>query len=631
MLKKKGAGKKAPSHGKQEKEEELLALWQGRYEKAKAAAAEERVRMDEREALYRGSREIDRVNASGELVLSGGAPATVVRNIVAECVESLVDSTVPQPKVTARSEKDELLAALIEDRLREELDRIPFEQLNDLDERTTPIQGGDFFHVEWKADGFGDGRLSVTLCHPRQFLPQPGVTEIEQMDYLMIEQPQTKQSIRRIFGVDLDHAQSDLPRGVSEWGAETEDELVTMVTGYYRDETGRIGRIRFVDDTLLEHLPDYQAHLVKRCAQCGAVMDAVCPVCGSEQAQREAEESFELETDTVLSDGSVLSTVSVRRDERGDIVFGEDGLPSVEPTRIPHYRPGRYPIVLRRNVSVYGRLLGDSDVDKIRDQQNAIKKVCTRIEEKIGKGGSIVTLPKQLHIRRTDEELKIVELDSPNQRSMIDVLTIQPDISKDLTYLEYTYQASRQILGLTDSYQGRNDATAVSGVAKQFAAAQTAGRLESKRVMKQAAYGELFELMFRFLLAYGEQPEFVRRRMPDGETKYIPWNRLDFLRRDGEGNWYYHDDFLFGVDAASTLANNRSAMWSETLAGLQSGAFGNPAELDTLIRYWGKMELLHYPGAKDTKEQLIRKLQAQTEKGKPLAGGEEDALSPLWN
>ncbi len=85
------------------------------------------------------------------------------------------------------------------------------------------------------------------------------------------------------------------------------------------------------------------------------------------------------------------------------------------------------------------------------------------------------------------------------------------------------------------------------------------------------------------------------------------------------------------MDAASTLANNRSAMWSETLAGLQSGAFGNPVELDTLIRYWGKMELLHYPGAKDTKEQLIRKLQAQTEEGKPLVGGEEDALSQLRN
>lgn len=622
----KTGGRRAKAPDRRERREsdaQLLAMWQERAELARKETAELRELMERREALYRGSRDIDVVGRGGQL--SSGAPAaaaTVVRNIVAECVESLVDSSIPQPKVTARRKEDEPLAALVEDILRAELDRLPFEQLNDLDERTTPIQGGDFFHVEWSCDGCADGELSVSLCHPRQVLPQPGVTSIEDMDYIILEQPQTKQRIRRLFGVDVSDEGEEDP---GARGSETaQDELVSLMTGYYRDERGEIGRVRWVGDTLLEHLPCYQAHVLRRCAQCGAVMDEVCPVCGGEQWQRSPQEFFELPADALRSDGSPL----LDKAAGGWEAPGPDPA-APAPVEIPYYRPGRYPLVLRKNVSLFGRLLGDSDVDKIRDQQNAIKKAGTRLEEKLDKGGSIVTLPKQLPLRRTDEELKIVELDNPSQRSMIDVLTIQPDISRDLAYLEYNYQASRQILGLTDSFQGRTDSTALSGVAKQFAAAQTAGRLESKRIMKQAAYGALFELMFRFLLAYCDQPRTVARRSPDGKVSYVQFNRYDFLQRDELGNWGWNDDFLFGVDASSTLANNRSAMWAETLTSLKNGAFGDPTELDTLILYWGKMELLHYPGAKDTKEQLERKRLALLQQTAAGTGGESDALQGL--
>ena len=604
-----------------ERKAELLTKWQERAELARKEMAAERALMDEREAIYLGSRDIDRVSQSGELQSgSSGAPATVVRNIVSECIESLVDSSIPQPKVTARRREDEALALLIEDALRAELDRLPFEQLNDLDERTTPIQGGDFFHVEWNCDGHGDGELSVTLCHPRQLLPQPGVTSIEDMDYVILEQPQTKQRIKRLFGVDVEAEGEESPQ--ARGAKEAQEELVTMLTAYYRDEKGEIGRVRWVGDTLLEDLPSYQSHVLHCSVECGAAMDEVCPVCGGKQARQTPQEYFELPSDAQRSDGSVVPGVAPSVDESGSLVFDDLGYPAMSAMKIPYYRPGRYPLILRKNVSLFGRLLGDSDVDKIRDQQNAIKKVGTRVEEKIGKGGSIVTMPKQLSIRRTDEELKIVELDNPNQRAMIDVLTIQPDISRDLTYLEYNYQASRQILGLTDSFQGRSDSSATSGVAKQFAAAQTAGRMESKRVMKQAAYGALFELMFRFLLAYCDQPRTIARRTPEGKVSYAQFNRYDFLQRDELGNWHWNDDFLFSVDAASTLANNRSAMWGETLASLRSGAFGDPTNLETLILYWSKMELLHYPGAKDTKEQLEhRRAQAVTGANLPGVAG----------
>ena len=44
---------------------------------------------------------------------------------------------------------------------------------------------------------------------------------------------------------------------------------------------------------------------------------------------------------------------------------------------------------------------------------------------------------------------------------------------------------------------------------------------------------------------------------------------------------------------------------------LQTGAFGDPQSLRTLILFWTKMELLHYPGAGETRAYLEEELQQQ--------------------
>ncbi len=44
---------------------------------------------------------------------------------------------------------------------------------------------------------------------------------------------------------------------------------------------------------------------------------------------------------------------------------------------------------------------------------------------------------------------------------------------------------------------------------------------------------------------------------------------------------------------------------------LQTGAFGDPAQLQTLILFWTKMEMLHYPGAGETRAYLEEELQRQ--------------------
>jgi len=593
----------------EESKRERLSLWKERLERCAAAYSSETVKMEARERLYLGGGEIDSEK--------GGAArrASHVRNIVAELIEAQVDSAVPQPKVSARRQCDQWRAKLIEDMLRNELDRLPFEKLNDQQERTAPLQGGSLMLVEWdsrKRSHQTVGELSVQNLHPSQFIPQAGVyTHIEDMDYCFVLIGQTKQYIYQRYGVSVE-AESAGPAFSGHPAGQS--ELVTQISAYYRNSSGGVGVFAWCGDTVIEDIEDYQARRPQRCADCGAVLESnrsTCRVCGGTDISGSENDWEYLSSDIIRSDGSILPCRRIQLDGRGGY--------TAEAVRIPFYKPNVFPVVLRKNVSVYGRFLGDSDADKISDQQNTIKKLSTKVNEKLLKGGSYVTFPAGVHIDKSDEELKIITLQSAADKALIDVYNIQPNITGDLAYQSQVYEEARQAVGITDSYLGRTDYTAQSGTAKKFAAAQSAGRLESKRVMKHAGYAELFEIMFKFKLAYADEPRPVVSSDTEGHPVYKTWSRYDFLEQDEAGEWYYVDDFLFSCDATSALANNRDKMWEETRLNLQQGAFGNPGDINTLILFWRKMEMLHYPGAADTREYLENK-QKEASRSNPVSG-----------
>ncbi len=129
--------------------------------------------------------------------------------------------------------------------------------------------------------------------------------------------------------------------------------------------------------------------------------------------------------------------------------------------------------------------------------------------------------------------------------------------------------------------------------------------------MKQAAYAEIFELMFKFALAYSDEPRTVSYQSPTGETEYEEFNRYDFLELGEDGAYHWNDQFLFSCDTTQPLANNREALWQETRQNLQTGAFGDPSSTETLVLFWAKMEELHYPGAATTKSFLEDRLQRE--------------------
>lgn len=662
-----------------------LTRWQKRLADSNAAYSAEVQKMDERERIYNGENTL-RPLVPGDTKKNGQPKKTShVRNIVFENIESQVSSSIPSPKVTPRRKKDEHLAAVIEHFLRNELDRLPFETMNDMAERTVPIQGGVGFLVEWdnsKRTHNTVGEVEVSVIHPKQFAPQPGVyTGIKDMDWFIIKIPTTKEAVRRRYGIDVSDEGEQEPQVRGTGNEDTADDALTQYVGFETNEKGGINRYSWVNDIELEDLENYQARRQPTCAKCGrvrplpgqilfnnvedtlgnllpdpargfsgglipqemadrelagrlmaaqmaqGVMEGTggaledipvepeetqepkrydggpCPWCGSEEFTTK-EQEFEQVMLPIRTAGGV--TV-----EGATPGLDENGRPAMKPTMIPFYKPDVYPIILQRSVSVYGKLLGNSDVDQIRDQQNTVNRIEQKIIDRLVKAGTRITLPDKANLRTDPEDGERWYLGNAADKAMIGLYDFKGDLQYELLYLANVYEEARQILGITDSFQGRQDSTATSGKAKEFSAAQAAGRLESKRTMKNAAYAEMFELMFKFWLAYSDEPRPVSYQNYKGETEYEEFNRYDFLERDEDGQWYWNDQFLFSCDTSAPLASNREAMWQETRMNLQTGAFGDPSSTETLILFWSNMEELHYPGAGTTKQYLEDKLERE--------------------
>lgn len=579
------------------KEDKKLEKWRGKLETARLAYSDTLSKMKQNEKLYDGTREVLRPDGTYAVKESSN-----VRNICYELIETQVDSSIPQPKVTPLHEGDEKLAKKIETFLINKIKEQRFSIMNDLMERTVPIQGGDFFMIEWdntigRHDQMGD--ITVMELHPRQVIPQPGVTEIDKMDYIFVLYSQTKDFVKKKYGVDVSDADEDyrdIRTDENDQGTVT--DIVTINCVFYRGKKG-IGRYTWCDDYVLEDLEDYQARITRKCTECGAVVDEsakVCPNCEGKKFEdsEDTTQSIDIpEIVSLFSNGVEIPTVTKKTVE------------------IDYYKPNEMPIVLRRNITKTNSFLGYSDCRVIQDQQEMIKKLGAKAAEKTLKGGSIVTLPEDVKIETTDKELKIVRLESPAQKQLIDVLTLQPNISQDIELMALEYDYARSTLGITDAYQGKYDASATSGTAKQYSINQAAGRLESKRVLKNFAYAKLYELMFKFWLAYADDPINVTSEGTNGEPQYSVMDKSDFVKQDASGEYYWNDEFIFETDPTSTLLANREAMWNQADIMLQSGAFGTLGDINTMLLYWRFKEKNNYPNAGEVLRQLEQRKQEE--------------------
>ena len=391
-----------------------LQTWQSRLDSNMTAYQGELDKMQVREAQYAGDRAL-RPTTEPEKDKSKRTKETQhVWNITAENIESEIDSSIPMPKVTPRRKEDEALARMIENMIRNELDRLPTEEINDAAERIVKKQGGVLYLPEWDASQRTHntvGENVLQAVHPQRFIPQHGVQEVDDMDYYFLLIPTTKQSVLRRYGIDVKEQTEEMPelRGENDGAA---DDMVTLKMAVYKNEDGGIGRYAWVGETEVENLKDCQARRLRRCKKCGAteidsafaldepttdgtypqeatakkVRKGTCAYCGSVSWEDSIEQSRSMTVEELISLGVPESVVarlqakmgygavqypedpSYAMEFEGKTIEGSGMAPGAEaiPTEtntgdiaveVPYYSPNVYPVVLQRNVSAYGTFL----------------------------------------------------------------------------------------------------------------------------------------------------------------------------------------------------------------------------------------------------------------------------------
>ena len=124
-------------------------------------------------------------------------------------------------------EEDEWLADVIEAMLRDVMDRLPSERMNDEGERLSPVQGGYGLLVDWLDSVSGKdwlGDLKVSLVHPYGIVPQAGMTQVADMDFFF--------SSRR-------RRRSDRSESSTAWTSTTRTRAIRTPGGWARRRTPR--------------------------------------------------------------------------------------------------------------------------------------------------------------------------------------------------------------------------------------------------------------------------------------------------------------------------------------------------------------------------------------------------------
>lgn len=603
-----------------------LAYFQDLYNEARSFSDEMYEKLDQHLKQYKGDKKID----------GSETEATQVRNITYELVESQVTSYLPSPAVTAKmySEKNERNAKSIETLLSNKRDELPFEKLNDIDERFNPVYGGSVWLVEWDNsitthNTVGD--IKLTCVSPPKFTGQPNIFEVKDMEYCFIQFETTKDEIVRKYGVRPEVADE------TESDESADDKTATLYICYYKNDKDKVCQYIWSADTELLDIEDYYARKRYVCKRCGKRKE----ICTCEHAKYELqnEEYEEVDRDIVLSDGGVIPAMStIIKDgqvvtetqkqqailENGEVALEDVNgvmlpvmidveVPKLEPTKLPFYTPNILPIVIRKNISEEDSLLGQSDCEAIRPQQQAINKVESRIGEKLFGSGVYPIVPEGFNGELDNSVFKKVFKCNQSNQKLFGRLDLQVDISRDIVQSDRLYDQAKRILGISDSYQGQYDASAQSGKAKQIQVQQSAGRLDSKRKMKNAAYAEIDQIIFQYYLAYADEPRPVTFKDAQGRRQNVYFNRYDFIERDEAGEYYYNDEYLFSTDATIDVEKSRELLWQENRANFQQGAYGDPKLPQTQLIFWQNMEKAHYPWAHDNVERIKEEIARQQE------------------
>ena len=558
------------------------------YESTRHKLQEVTENLEKWQEQYKGSTKID----------GSTEEASAVRNITYEIIESQIDATIPSPKVDCRrySENNLRCAQSVERLLSALRNKLPFEKLNDIDERYTYIMGGSVWLVEWDngvVESKEVGEVKVSCISPRDFFPQPNIFDVQDMEYCFLRFVTTREDLSRRFGVSK--TDTVLAEAEEENGVSAEADTVTMIICYYRDEEGEVCRFIWSGDLVLEDSPRY----FHRKAE-------VCHVCHRRKGD------CECQTPLFQLTEELEESRFPDKENDGSLPFARHCL---APFRIPYFVPKKFPIVIRKNISCERQLLGQSDCEYLRPAQQQINKVESRILQKLMRSAITPVVPEDAQITLSNQVFgQVIKLRPGESASDYGTVDTTPDISKDIAQAERMYDHAKRLIGISDAYTGL-DQSNISGYSRQLQVSQSAGRLESKRRMKYSAYAEIDRLIFEYYLAYADEPRHVTYKDADGNFQNACFHRYDFLSYDSETDSFrYEDGFLFSIDQNSTLEGQRELMWEKNLQNLQAGTLGDPKLPATLLHYWQIQERVHYPFARENVEYFESLLKKESEK-----------------
>ena len=535
------------------------------YSSAVISAGAIQDRLNRHMDQYLGSDEID----------GSSEKASVVRNITYEVIESEINADIPVPKVDTScysSERDQNARAV--ERLASALrSRLPFEELNDRDERYTYIYGGSIFYIEWdntQSDSAGEGSVRVHLLSPLDFIPQPSIDSVDDMEYCFLHFTTTRGELISKYGV----SEEEISLAECEYLGDSGDPLgdtVAVIVCFYKDENGMVGKFVFSGDLALLDMPNYYKRKAPFCKKCGK--EAGLCVC----------DTPEFDYIDVDSESVILKS--------GEIV------------NIPYYVPSCFPIVVRKNTISDMTLYGGSDCERIRPQQQAINKVESRILQKLLRSGVTPIMPEGASITLSNaifgQIIKTRPGESIDHYGKIDTT---PDISQDILEADRLYDQAKRVLGISDALQGLDATTSESGYARQLKISRASSRLETKKRMKNLAYCKLYEIIFKHYLAFADEPRRFAFRDTYGKIHFSEFNRYDFIEQDKGGNYYYDDSYLFTVDNNANAQYEIESLWETNLQNLERGTLGDKNDPKTLMRYWQLQDKAHFPHARENVE-----------------------------
>ncbi len=566
----------------------LVALWNQKYMVAKAEYESSRLNSTNltkwRNAYFGKFFRLDEAGQETTVTMKA------LRKLAYELVESKVITLMPGPKMSPRYYSDITLVNATEALINHEIDKMLSEEVHDESEHSCLIDGTTWLKVEW--DPFDNtnersGMPKVANCPVDSVFPQPGVADYKKLEYIFETKLVTLATIIDLYGRQVDSIDNG--------------DLVKLVEVYYLNQNRVVGHLVYVEDslTVLANDIEWGMRKLRTCDACKSIVRIAeeCPLCGGKHFTYKSTDTELLTENLEYVENKFRNGESA---EPTDDTSKKDNRKVIEAgTKVPYYLVRQLPFVPKRTIKVAKEIYGISEVQLALESQDSINKLLNKAEAKSASSKTYITKLKDTNIDDEDAEITYIEIESAQEGQAIQVKQAVADISEELRMVDVLYNTARSTQGITDTDQGKYDPSAKSGVAKEAQLTASAQRQSASKTQRNTAYAGVYELIFKYLLAYSDEARSFVALLPDGSYREEIWSKYMFLAKNDRNELYYRDDFAWSVDSVAYISKDREMMWQMIDRDFLNGTTGS--EIDpqrSLALYWHMKDQFGYPTAK---------------------------------